>query len=317
MKVAVIGNGNVGMATFSELLRMPEFEEVVLVGRNMERIRAEIDDYSDAQILHFAPSAKISGGGYEKTAGADILIYTAGARTKPGQSRLELVEDNVRITRQIFEEINQYNKDGIVICLSNPVDVITAVVCECTGRPPEKVIGTGTLLDTARLKKYLSGLLDVSPSSVVAYVLGEHGDSSCVIWSATRISGLSIDEYLSFVLDDEAHIRHKAMAGMVQANAGKIISGKGSTSYGVAAAAGRLVRSIVHNTRDILTVSVMLDGAYGKKGFAMSVPCIVDCNGAHVAAALPMSAEEKEAFDASAAVIAPITEKFVNKKLEM
>lgn len=316
MKVAVIGNGNVGMAAFGELLRMPEIRELALVGRNVERVRAEVDDYADAQVLHFAPGVRLSGGGYEKTAGADILLYAAGAAQKPGQSRLELAAENVRITRQIFSEVNRYNRDGIVICLSNPVDLITAAVCECTGRPPEKVIGTGTLLDTARLKKYLSNLLDVSPASVTAYVLGEHGDSSCVIWSATRISGQPVDSFLSSALEDEAHIRRQAMAGMVRGNAGKIIRAKGSTAYGVAAAAGRLVQAIIHDTREILTVSVRLEGAYGKNGFAISVPCVVDSRGACVAAELPMSEEEKQAFDASADVVAAVTKEFVGNGAE-
>lgn len=222
MKIAVIGNGNVGMAAFGELLRMPEIRELALVGRNVERIRAEVADYADAQILHTAPGVRLSGGGYEKTAGADILLYAAGAAQKPGQTRL----------------------------------------------------------DTARLKKYLSNLLDVSPASVTAYVLGEHGDSSCVIWSATRISGQPVDSFLSSALEDEAHIRRQVMAGMVRGSAGKIIRAKGSTAYGVAAAAGRLVQAIIHDTRDIMTVSVRLEGAYGKNGFAISVPCVVDSRGA-------------------------------------
>ena len=313
MKVAVIGNGNVGMAAFGELLRMPEIRELALAGRNVERIRAEVEDYADAQILHAVPGVKLSGGGYEKTAGADILLYAAGAAQKPGQTRLDLAAENVGITRQIFDQVNRYNREGIVICLSNPVDLITAAVCECTGRPPEKVIGTGTLLDTARLKKYLSSLLDVSPASITAYVLGEHGDSSCVIWSATRISGQTVDAFLSSALEDEAHIRRQAMSGMVQGSAGKIIRAKGSTAYGVAAAASRLVRAIIHDTREVLTVSVRLEGAYGKNGFAVSVPCVVDGRGAHVAAELPMTEGERQLFDASARVVAAVTERFIGK----
>lgn len=277
--------------------------ELSLTGRNVERIRAEVDDYADAQVLRPGPSGRITGGGYEKTAGADILVYAAGAAQKPGQTRLELAEENVSIARQIFAQVDRYNKDAIILCLSNPVDVITAAVRACTGRPAARVIGTGTLLDTARLKKHLAGLLDVSPESVVAYVLGEHGDSSCVIWSATRIAGLPIDGYLSSVLEDQAHISRDRMAGLVRGSAAKLIRAKGSTAYGVAAAAGRLVRSIVHDSRDVLTVSVVLEGAYGRQGLAMSVPCVVDRQGAHVAARLPMTEEERQALDASAEVL--------------
>ena len=311
MKVAVIGNGNVGMAAFSELLRMPELEEVALTGRNVDRIRAEVDDYADAQVLHSGPAVRLTGGGYEKAAGADILIYAAGAAQKPGQTRLELAEENVSIARQIFSQVDRYNKDAIVICLSNPVDVITAAVRAHTGRPAERVMGTGTLLDTARLKKHLAGLLDVSPESVVAYVLGEHGDSSCAIWSATRIAGLPIDSYLSSVVEDQARLSREKMAGLVRGSAARLIRAKGSTAYGVAAAAGRLVRAIVHDSRDVLTVSVTLEGAYGRSGLAMSVPCIVDRAGAHVAARLPMTEEERQALDASAEVLAAATAQFL------
>lgn len=197
MKVAVIGNGNVGMAAFGELLHMPEVRELTLAGRNVAKIKAEIDDYADAQVLRTAPPTKISGGGYEKTEGADIIIYTAGAAQKPGQTRLELIDENARITEEIFDSVDRYNSKAIVICLSNPCDVLTQLIASRTGRDPDRVMGTGTMLDTARLKKYIAGLLDVSTQSVTAYVLGEHGDSSCIIWSATRISGVPIDEYLS------------------------------------------------------------------------------------------------------------------------
>ena len=115
MKAAVIGNGNVGMAAFGELLRMPELEEVALVGRNVERVRAEVDDYADAQVLHPGPTARLTGGGYEKTAGADVLIYAAGAAQKPGQTRLELAAENVSVARQIFAQVDRYNRDAIVI----------------------------------------------------------------------------------------------------------------------------------------------------------------------------------------------------------
>ena len=314
MKVAVIGNGNVGMAAFSELLRMPELEEVALVGRNVERVRAEVDDYADAQVLHPGPTARLTGGGYEKTAGADVLIYTAGAAQKPGQTRLELAAENVSIARQIFAQVDRYNRDAIVICLSNPVDVIVSAVRAFTGRPAERVMGTGTLLDTARLKKHLAGLLDVSPESVVAYVLGEHGDSSCTIWSATRVAGLTIDGYLSSVLEDQAHVSREKLSALVQGSAAKLIRAKGSTAYGVAAAAGRLVGAIAHDSRDVLTLSVPLEGAYGKTGIALSVPCVVDRSGAHVAARLPMTEEERRTFDASAEVVSAATAQVLERR---
>ena len=306
MKVAVIGNGNVGMATFKELLKLREIQELVLIGRNQERLHAEIEDFLDANILSTEPTAKLSYGGYEKTEGADIIVYTAGVGQKPGQSRLELVGENAKITRTIFEEVKKYNQNAIIVALSNPVDIITAVIQETTGFPRERVIGTGTLLDTARLTRYISSLFDLSPLSTTMFVLGEHGDSSCVIWSSIRILGMTLDQYFSTEVGESAKVKHDIMSQNVRETAGKIISAKGYTAYGVAAAARRVVSSIINDTHEILPVSIRLKGEYGTNGIATSVPVCLGKNGVLSIKQMIFTEEEKAAFEKSAAILTDI-----------
>ena len=303
MKVAVIGNGNVGMATFRELQKYREIRELVLIGRNQDKIAGEIEDFRDADILQTSPAAKLSYGGYDKTEGADIIIYTAGVPQAPGQSRLELLENNAKVTRDIFTEVKKVNKSAIIIVLSNPVDIITAVVQDVTGFPRERVIGTGTLLDTARLKRYISSIFDVSPRSTEMFVLGEHGDSSCAVWSSIRILGMTIDEYLSMDLGENASVEHAKLSQMVRATAGKIIVQKGYTAYGVAAAAGRIVSAIINDTREIMPVSIRLKGEYNVNGIAISVPCVIGNRGVVSVKQMKLTEEEEAAFKKSVDII--------------
>ena len=306
MKAAVIGNGNVGMATFKELQKLREIQELVLIGRNQEKLAAEIDDFMDAQILTTTPTAKLSYGGYDKVEGADIIVYTAGAAQKPGQSRLELIGQNAEITRDIFNVVKQYNTTATIIVLSNPVDIITAVIQETMQIPREKVIGTGTLLDTARLKRYISTILDVSPSSTEMFVLGEHGDSSCAIWSSIRILGMTLDEYLSMDIGKDSSMKHGILSESVRATAGKIIKAKGYTAYGVAAAAGRVASAIINDTHEILPVAVRLQGEYDVNGIAISVPCMLGKEGVIAIKQMKLTDDEKEAFARSAGILTEI-----------
>lgn len=304
MKVAVIGNGNVGMATFKELLKMREIRELVLIGRNQEKLKAEIEDFLDAQTLSTTPIAKLSYGTYADTKGADIIVFTAGINQKPGQSRLELVEANANMTREIFSQVKEHNDTATIVVLSNPVDIITAVVRETMGLPRTKVIGTGTLLDTARLKRYISTILDVSPASTEMFVLGEHGDSSCVIWSSIRILGMTLDDYLAMDIgDDESSLRRDMMSDKVRSTAGKLIAAKGYTAYGVAACAGRVVSALINDTHEILPLSIVLNGEYGVNGLAVSVPCIVGSEGVIAVKKMEFTDDEKAAFIRSVGIV--------------
>lgn len=309
MKAAVIGNGNVGMAVFRELQKLREVNELVLVGRNQEKLQAELMDFRDAQVL--SPTAtygKVSCGGYDTTEGADIIIYAAGVGRKPGQSRLELAGANVSIASDIFREVMKVNHDAIIVVLSNPVDVLTAVIREVTGFPRERVIGSGTLLDTARLVAEISSILDISPSSINGLMLGEHGNSSCVIWSAVRIIGMPLNDYFAFETGSDMGISKDKLSSFVRAVGGKIIGAKGYTAYGVAAAAAKIVSGIANNTKDIYPLSIQLDGELDYKRVAVSVPCLLGREGIIRIVPIHMTPEEWDGFHKSVAVVREITD---------
>lgn len=302
MKVAVVGNGNVGLATFQALITLPEINEIALVGRNEKKIEGEINDYKDYQALRPFYKCKLSGGGYQLTKDADIIVYTAGSPRKPDQSRLDLIKSNVEVAKEIFTQINQYNQDAIIIVVSNPVDIITTVIKEVTKRPANKVIGTGTLLDSARLRRIVAEFLDISVDSVTFNVIGEHGNSSCMLWSGVSIAGMKLDEFLKLSSVDHITLDKEKLHDMVTSAGGKIIKEKGYTAYGVAAAVCRVTKAIINNTREIQTVSTVLNGAYDVDGIAISVPCIVGKSGAEVMM-VNIAEDEKKEFDQSVKIL--------------
>lgn len=303
MKVAIIGNGNVGMSTFSAMQNMREVNEIALCGRNVEKIQGEVSDYLDARVLRDDIKCKLTGGGYEHTAGADILIYAAGVSMKPGQTRLDLLSQNIEIVNSIFTEVNKYNKDAIIIVLSNPVDILTTAICKITGRSSEKVIGSGTLLDTARLQRYLADLFDITADDINLFLIGEHGDSSVIAWSSFRIMGMSIDEYIANEVGDEATINKYQYLDKVRTSAHKLIQAKGFSAYGVAAAACHLVGVIVNDTREILPVTTVLHGEYGIDGMAISVPCLVGAGGVIDIKNMKLDEKEDRAFNKSVSIL--------------
>ena len=301
MKIAVIGNGKVGLAVFRELQEIRGVTEVVLVGRNPKKVLGEVDDYRDAAVLRDYPSPRFSCGGYEMTEGCDILIYTAGS-SKVSNDRMEMLKDNCTITKDIFEQVNRYNQNGIVICITNPLDVITTVIRKVTNRDRNKVIGTGTLLDSARLARYIADLVELSPDSVSIDVVGEHGNSSVPLLSSCRICGKTLEEY--FV--DEVGgglVSAERLAKTVQDAGFKIFAKKGYTSYGVACAACKIVSAIIRDTRQLLPVSVVLEGEYGLNGIAVSTPCVIGREGIIAVKEIAMTENEQELFQRSAKVI--------------
>ena len=258
MKIAVIGDGKVGLAVLRELQEIRGVSEIVLVGRNLNKVQGEVDDYKDASVLKDYPSPRFSSGGYEMTEGCDILIYAAGS-SKASNDRMELLTENSRIAKEIFTQVNQYNQNGIIICITNPLDVITTVIREVTNRDRKKVIGTGTLLDSVRLDRYIAELVDLSPDSVIMYVVGEHGNSAVPLMSSCRIFGRTYEEY--FIEESGGgRVSPEHLAKIVREAGIKIFRNKGYTSYGVACAACRIVSAIVRDSRQILPVSVVLEG---------------------------------------------------------
>lgn len=308
MKVAIIGNGNVGMSTFAAMQNMREVNEIALCGRNVEKVQGEVSDYLDARVLRDEVKCKLVGGGYEQTEGADIIIYAAGVSMKPGQTRLDLLSSNIEIVNTIFAEVNKYNKEAIIIVISNPVDILTTAIRKVTGRPAKKVIGSGTLLDTARMQRYLADLFDITADDINLFLIGEHGDSSVIAWSSFRIMGMNIDEYISNEVGDVAVINKSQYLDKVRTSAHKLIQAKGFSAYGAAAAACHLVSVIVNDTHEILPVSTVLHGEYGVEDMAISVPCLVGAGGILEIKKMKLDPKEQKAFNKSVSILKEMVE---------
>ena len=296
MKVAVIGAGNVGKAVFHDLQHVNMISEITLIARNEEKAMAEVIDAKDAAVLWEEYAPKLYYGGYEKTKGADIIIYTAGASKIEGEDRMEILHANCAIAEKVFTKINRYNQDAIILCVTNPLDIITMKIQQVTGRDPRKVIGTGTLLDTARLVRIVAEFLEISDRQIYIPVVGEHGASAVALLSSVRIMGMTMDEYLKSVTDSDAVLNVKALEDNVKKGGWRIFSGKGYTSTGVSAAVCRLVASIAADSREILPVSSVLQGAYGVEDVAASVLSVIGKNGIEEVHEVSMSDEEREGF---------------------
>lgn len=299
MKTAIIGAGNVGKAVFADLQHVNMVREITLIARDRKKAKAEVEDARDAAILRQDYGPKLYHGGYEETEGADIIIYTAGA-SKVSQDRMEMLHSNCVIAEEIFSEINRYNKDAIILCVTNPLDVITMKIQQVTGRDPHKVIGTGTLLDSARMIRFMADLLELSDRSLHMYVVGEHGNSAVALMSSVRIMGQRVDEYLKrSVADTDAILNVESLESVFKKGGFRILSGKGYTSTGVSAAVCRLVAAIAADSREILPASSVLQGEYGVQGVAASVPSIIGRNGIEDIQEVMMTEEERNAFLAS------------------
>ena len=296
MKVAIIGAGNVGKAVFHDLQHVNMIRKITLIDRNKKKVEAEVADAKDAAILWEGYGPKLDFGGYEKTKGADIIVYTAGSSKVEAEDRMEMLHSNCVIAEEVFTEINRYNQDAIIICVTNPLDVITMKIQQVTGRAARKVIGTGTLLDTARLVRIVAELLEISNQQIYIPVVGEHGASAVSLLSTFRIMGMTMDDYLKSVIDTDADLNVKALENTFKKGGWRIVSGKGYTSTGVSAAVCRLVANIAADSREILPVSSVLQGEYGVQGVAASVLSIIGRNGIEDIHEVIMTEEERSAF---------------------
>ena len=245
-KVTIIGAGSVGATIAYTLVATGSVAEIVLIDVNEAKAKGEALDIRQA--TPYLSPAKIYFGTYEDAVGSDIVIVTSGVGRKPGQSRIDLTQTNVNILKSIAPQIVKYAPDALYVFVANPVDVLTYVFCKITGVPQHRVIGSGTSLDTIRLSTRLSELYNVNQKQVHAYVLGEHGDSSFVAWSAADISGIHLDDYAQSVTCKEAltvmPYTHEEVEEYVKKSGGKIIAGKGATFYGIAACVTQIVNSI-------------------------------------------------------------------------
>ena len=303
-KVGIIGCGFVGAASAFSLMQSGLFTEMVLIDTDKARAEGEALDISHG--VPFAKPMEIYAGDYDDLKDAGLIIITAGANQKPGETRLDLVKKNIAIFKSIIPEITKRNFKGILLIVANPVDILTTVAIKLSGYAPNRVFGSGTVLDTARLKYNLGQHLDVDSRSVHAFIIGEHGDSEIAAWSCANVSGIKLDKFCEmrgFFNHKEATRR---IAEEVKNSAYEIIARKKATYYGIAMSVKRICEAIVRNEKSILPISSLMNGEYGISGIALSMPAIVNRNGVETHVPLQLNDEEVAALKKSAATLQQI-----------
>lgn len=297
-KAAVIGCGFVGSATAFSLMQSGLFSEIVLIDADTDRAEGEALDISHG--VPFSRQMKIYAGTYDDIVDAAIIIITAGANQKPDETRLDLVHKNVAIFRSIIPEIAKRNCAGILLIVSNPVDILTYTAIKLSGFTENRVIGSGTVLDTARLKYELSEHLSVDSRSIHAFIIGEHGDSEIAAFSSANVSGIALSEFCEMRghYDHEANTRQ--IAENVKNSAYEIIQKKKATYYGIASAVRRICEVIIRDEKSILPVSSMMHGEYGIEDVVLSMPAIVGKHGIETRVPIALNEEEIEDLKRSA-----------------
>ena len=297
-KVAIVGLGFVGSASAFALMQSGLFSEMVLVNRDMNKAEGEALDISHG--LPFAKPMKIYAGTYDDIVDAAVIVVTSGAGQKPGETRLDLMKKNVEVFRSIIPEIAKRNCEGILLVVANPVDILTYVAAKLSGFPENRVFGSGTVLDTARLKYLLGEHLNVDSRSVHAFIIGEHGDSEIAAWSSANVSGVPLHKFCEM----RGHFEHeKAMheiAEGVKNSAYEIIEKKKATYYGIAMSVRRICEAIVRDEKSILPISSIQHGQYGIEDVALSMPAIVGKNGVETLVPIELSDTEQTELRKSA-----------------
>lgn len=294
----MIGCGAVGATSAFSLMQSGLFSELVLIDANQQKAEGEATDLSHG--LPFGRPMKIYAGTYDDLADCYLIIITAGAAQKPDETRIDLVNKNVKIFKSIIPEIVKRNTEGILLVVSNPVDILTYVTLKLSGFPTNRVIGSGTVLDTARLKYLLGEHLQVDSRSIHAFIIGEHGDSELAVWSSANVSGVDLNHFCEL----RGHYNHmEAMERIytdVRDSAYEIIEKKGATYYGIAMAVRRICESIIRNEHSILPISSLICGHYGLEDVCMGVPTVVGRNGAETVLDIPLNGLEQRKLMASA-----------------
>ena len=305
VKISIIGAGYVGAATAFALQQSGLASELVLVDIDQDKVRGEMLDLSHASSL--GPPQKIIAGQVQESRDSNIIIFTAGANQKPGQTRLDLVRQNSEIVKKAIPEIVANSPDAVLIMVTNPVDILTYVAYQASGFQSSRVIGSGTVLDSARFRRLLANRFNIDPRNIHAYVLGEHGDSEVPVWSTANIAGVNLDNFLSLNTEEEVKELKEKINEEVRQAADEIIKLKGATAYGVAAALVRICEAILRNENAVLTVSSLIEGVDEKvDGVFLSLPCIVNSIGMDKILKLPLENTEMEAIRESALTLKTI-----------
>ena len=298
-KIVIVGAGKVGSTFAFSLMISGLAREIVLIDKNEALAIGECMDLNHG--LSFAHPTRIYAAGYEACVGADIVVITAGANQKPDQTRTDLVKTNVAIYKEIVPSITRYTRDAILLVVTNPVDILTYVTLKLSGLPSNRVIGSGTVLDTARLKYMISNYAKVDTRNVHAYIIGEHGDTELPVWSDATIGGMDVETYCSeYAQLGNVNNEMKDLFLKVKNAAYEIIKLKGATNYSIAMALVKITKSILRNENSILPVSTLITDYYGISDVCISIPSIVNINGVEQTIKLDLSAEEEELFKHSA-----------------
>lgn len=298
-KVVLIGAGHVGSAILDSLLRMNLADEIVVINRNEKKALGVVMDASHTTAFAYSANANIRVGTYEDCRDAQIIINTAGPSIQPGNSRdrMVLLQSNVQVMRSIMTEIVRYTREAVIINVSNPMDILTYLAQTEFDYPRRKMIGTGTLLDTARFNKMVADRCGVDAKNVTGFVLGEHGGTSFIPWNAVNIVGIPFDQFerqfeLPEPIDKEQLLAEVKVSGL------DIVELKGYTSSGIALSVCRLIGAIMRNERAVVPASVVLNGEYGLLGVAMSLPCVISRNGIERTLQIPLDEEGQEKLKA-------------------
>lgn len=290
----MIGCGFVGSASCFALMTSGLFSEMVLIDANQAKAEGEAMDIAHG--LPFARPMNIYAGTYDDIADAAIIIVSAGAAQKPGETRLDLVKKNIKIFSYIMPELKKRDIGGVLVVVANPVDVLTYAAIQMSGLPENRVFGTGTVLDSARLKTMIGDYVGVDPRNCHAYVIGEHGDSEIVAWSSAKISGLPLADYCMLKGLDDCKEQEQSIAERVKNSAYEIIERKGATYYGIAMSVKRVCEAVIRDEKTVLPVSHLQHGEYGVADVALSTPALVGANGIEGHIPLDLSMAEQEAL---------------------
>lgn len=297
-KCAVIGVGFVGATAAFTLASSGLFSEIVLLDANQKKAEGEAADISHGSA--FTQPCLVRAGGYSDLSECGLIVIAAGANQKPGETRIELLGRNKAILQSIIEQLIAVNREAILLIVSNPVDILTYMAQKLSGLPAERVIGTGTVLDTARLKHLLGQHLQVDSRNVHAFIIGEHGDSELAVWSSANISGVDLTDYCRICGKDDSREALDRIYRSVRDAAYQIIEGKGATYYAIGLAVRRIAEAIVRDEHSVLPVSSRVDGPYGIADLCLGLPCVLGRSGVQNMLHIPLSEEETAQLRASA-----------------
>lgn len=305
-KIAIVGCGLVGSTTAFSLVTQGVCDEILMIDINKERAYGEVMDLRNT-IEYLQRNVKVNTGGYEDCTDVDIVVITAGAPPKPGESRLDTLEVSARICKEIVEPIMKSGFDGIFLVISNPVDIISNYVYKLSGLPKNQVIGTGTAIDSARLQNRIAEIVKVDPRSVHAYSMGEHGDSQMVPWSTVTIAG---KPFYDVIQDNKELVGDVDLDDIVYKTAREgfeILNRKGTTYYGIATACVGIIKAIMYDENRIIPVSTLLEGEYGEFDVYAGVPTVLNRTGASDVLEIHMEPDELERFKESTKIIREYT----------